>query len=74
MTAPMGSSQDRLLDQIALVDALAEYARATVERDAAQAVLVRLARRLVDGGHLTDAEAVSVAGKEALSALREKMP
>ncbi len=71
MTSARDESRERLEDQIALVDALAQYARATVAREAAQAVLLRLARRLTDGAQLTDAQVVSVAGREALLALGE---
>ena len=65
----------RLLDQIALVDALADYASASAARELAEATLVRLARRLTERWELTDAEAVRVAGREALLALaKEKRP
>lgn len=63
------ASRERLLDQIALVDALADYASARAARDLAEALLVRLARRLTEKWELTDAEAVRLAGREALAAL-----
>ena len=63
------TDRERLVDQIALLEALAHYTGASAERRLAEAVLVRLARRLTDDGTLTDVEAVTVAGREALAAV-----
>ena len=59
----------RLVDEVAFVEALADFARATVERNMAEALLLRLARRLVTDAALTDAQVVRLAGREALAAL-----
>ncbi len=63
---------EKLRDQIALVEALADYARFKVESDATGATIVRLARRLVEDPRLTDADAVRIAGRHALAAVRER--
>lgn len=63
------SSRERLLDQIALVEALAQHVRASTEKALAERALIRLARRLTERWELTDAEALRVAGNEALAAL-----
>ncbi len=59
----------RLVDEVAFVEALSDFARATVERNMAEALLLRLARRLVTDAALTDAQVVRLAGREALAAL-----
>ena len=59
----------RLLDQIALVSALAELVQAGLQRDLSEVALIRLARRLVQDGRLSDVEAVRLAGREALEAV-----
>jgi hypothetical protein len=64
------SADERLVDQIALVETLADYARASADRDLARYQLVRLARRLTESWELTDEEALRIAGREALAAIR----
>jgi len=63
------SGRERLLDQIALVEALAHHVRASTEKSLAEAMLIRLARRLTENGRLSDADALRQAGREAILAL-----
>jgi len=61
------SERARLLDQIALIDALARHVIASREKRTAETELVRLARRLTENWKLSDAEALRLAGADALS-------
>jgi hypothetical protein len=70
VSAEKRSADERLVDQIALVETLADYARASADRDLARCRLVRLARRLTESWELTDEEALRIAGGEALAAIR----
>jgi hypothetical protein len=62
-------SDPKLRDQIDLVEALAQYVRASTEKASLEVALVRLARRLTEKWELSDPEALRTAGKEALAAL-----
>jgi len=61
----------RLADQIELVEALADFARFKVQADRAGELIVRLARRLVVDSTLPDSEVVRLAGRDAMSAVKE---